>query len=217
MKATNDITQELMSMGSPLADLPRVMPYSVPPDYFACFEEQLSGLMVSLDVPETVSEWGKSMPFHVPANYFADLSTDIAEQISREESAPLPKVMPFTMPERYFDTLPDQILIAARASGSVKKTAKIIPLRRSNPWLKKWAAAAVILLTIGLGTFELFYSHGSGNTEKILASVPTNDIQDYLQRTYRLDVDRIVSNNELINLPLENKEIIQYLNESGWE
>ena len=47
--------------------------------------------------------------------------------------------------------------------------------------------------------------------------VPNNDIQDYLQRIYRMDMNLVVDNNAINNMKLDKKDIIQYLDETGWD
>ena len=51
----------------------------------------------------------------------------------------------------------------------------------------------------------------------MLASVPNEEIQDYLQHTYILDVNRIINNNDINKIQVDNTDIVQYLNETGWD
>jgi len=218
MKKENSISEELISMGSRLADYPRRMPYAVPDGFFADFAGSVNNTIQELNVPDTVPAWGKKQAFAVPAGYFESLTENISAAIAADITAALPKGQPQQVPAGYFEALPAQLLAAAKASEPVKKQGKLIPLRRQksgNPI--RWAAAAVLLMCIGLGSYETFYSRQQANPENMLASVNSNDIQDYLQGTYRIDVDHILANKDVSNLQVDNKDIVEYLNETGWD
>jgi len=220
MKRDNGISEELISMGSFLADYSRKMPYSVPDSFFAGLADNLQETIKELSEPEIVPAWGKKMPYAVPGGYFEALVGDIVSSVTSVDlSATFPKGSPLGVPVGYFESLPEKMLLAAKAGDTrVKKIPKIIPLGRQtvrNPI--RWAAAAVMLMCIGLGSYETFYNRQLPKHEKMLASVSNNDIQDYLQHTYRLDVGRIVGNNEINDLQVDPKDIVQYLNETGWD
>jgi len=219
MKKENGILEELKNMDSPLAGLPRSMPYSVPDGYFAQFASALPDTIKNINEPEIVPAWGKAVPFGIPKGYFDNLTSDIvAIATAGDFASELSKESPFTVPHGYFEQLPAQILKAAKETDVVAKPAKIIQLKRHNVFRSvQLAAAAIFILFIGVGSYITFFSDGAYNPEKILASVPGNEIQDYLQHTYRIDVDRVVGDNEINNLKLDNKEIIQYLDETGWD
>jgi hypothetical protein len=219
MKNVNDISEELRSMGSSLADLSRNMPYSVPQGFFDNFEDTLQNTIKELNTPDIMPAWSKTQPFSVPVGYFEELTDNIVSAVTAEELASfLPKDAPFKVPAGYFETLPAHMLRMARAADPAVKETKIIPLKRRN-FIKplRWAAAAILLIGIGFGSYETLFKQQTTSTDKILASVPSDEIHDYLQHTYRLDIDRIVGNNDINNLQIENKDIIQYLNENGWD
>ena len=218
MKKGNDKYEELSKMGSPLAGMPDFMPFSVPQEYFEKFNDELQFTIKSLEVPEVIPDWSKTQPFSVPDKYFEELTDNIvAAATSGEVIRRMPKTIPLTTPQGYFEALPGSMLVAAKATEISKKGTLIIPLNPKSFLLpKRWAAAAIIFITIGLGGIE-FFSAQAPATDKILASVPNNEIQDYLQHSVRFDIDRITGGNEIVNLPLENNEIIEYLNDSGWD
>lgn len=212
MNKANDILEELKNMGSNLGEFPRTMPYSLPKGYFENFAGSSLEVIKNINGPETIPAWGKTMPYNVPVAYFEKLPDDIVASVASKNVFPgLSQETPFTIPAGYFEALPAQMLKAAKASD----VAKVVPLKRTFTLTSvKWAAAAILLICITLGGF--FFLQQSPNPEKILASVPSNEIHDYLQHTYRIDVDKVV-NNDISNLQLDNKEIIQYLNETGWD
>jgi len=215
MNSREEISEELSSMGSMLAGLPRRMPYGVPKGYFEQFAGDTQATIKDLYAPEVIPAWGKALPYSIPAGYFEGLNNTIVAAIAADEQMPeLPKKTPYITPAGYFETLPEHILLAAKAADT---STKKISLKRRNILLPvRWAAAAVLLITIGLGAYMVF-DQPISTPDKILASVPNNEIQDYLQGADRVDVDRIVGNNEVSNMQLENRDIIEYLNETGWD
>jgi hypothetical protein len=125
--------------------------------------------------------------------------------------------MPLSVPVGYFEQLPAQILNTVKAVEN-KTSAKVIVLNTKSIFRKvQWAAAAMFVLFIGLGAYITFISGRSTNPEMMLASVSTNEIDDYVAHTYRIDIDKVTGNTDINNIPLENKEIVQYLNETGWD
>jgi hypothetical protein len=114
------------------------------------------------------------------------------------------------------------MLAAAKASEPVvaEKKGRVIPFkfkRRTNRSPIRWAAAAVMLICIGLGSYETIFNGRQPSHEQMLSSISYNDIHDYLQHTYRMDVDRVVSNNDISKLNVDSKDIVEYLNETGWD
>ena len=216
MKKANEISEELRSMDSILADLPRTMPYAVPVNYFTDLAGTIRTTIDHISETEHVPGWSKTMPFAVPDNYFSELTDEVT---TGGIASGLPKATPFSVPSGYFATLPSQMLEAAKAADVISGQTKIIPLKRTNIFRSlRWAAAAVLFLGIGLGAYQKFYNTQQPNVENMLASVPGNDIEDYVQHTYRIDGDRIAgNNNEINNIQLDNKDIIEYLDETGWD
>jgi len=215
MKQANEITEELRSMGSILADLPRTMPYTTPAGYFTDIAGSVRTTIDYLNQVEHVPDWGKTMPFTIPENYFNELPDEIRANGAVSE---MPKTTPFSVPRGYFAGLPSQMLQAAKAANVASEQPKVIPLKRTNIFRSfHWAAAAVLFLTIGFGAYETFFTKPQSDPENMLSSVPGNDIEDYVERIYRIDGNRIASNSEINNIQLDNKDIIEYLDETGWD
>jgi hypothetical protein len=219
MKNEYSISEELMSLGSVLADLPRHMPYSVPEGYFENFAGNLSGTINELGVPDITPVWSKAMPYVVPVGYFEELTGKIVAAATAENiTFGMAKEMPFNAPAGYFEIFPAQVLSAAKATEPVKKQTKTIPFGGNNLFRTiRWAAAAVLLLGIGFGSYNILFNEQQADHDRILASVPNDVIHDYLAHTYRLDIDRIVNNTDINSLDIDNKDIVQYLNETGWD
>ncbi len=210
MKQVNDITEELNSMGSQLAGTSRAMPYTLPHGYFEQLADHTTSLVNDLTAADDAPVWGRTMPFEVPQGYFETAATDMAMMAMGENiAAALPKGIPLIVPTGYFDALPAKMLHAAKATELPKQQK--LSFRNI-----RWAAAAMVILSIGIGAYE-FSNQQQNAPDNILASVSNNDIHDYLQQSYRLDVDRIISNTDINNMQVDNKEIVQYLNETGWD
>jgi len=218
MNTINDISEELKNMGTPLADMSRKMPYKVPSGFFESFDNSLQDILNSLKENDHQADWGKTLPYAIPNNYFEELTADVINKVAAEFPRNLAKETPFHAPAGYFESLPEKMLEAVKADEAGKKT-KQIPLKPNYPFVPvRWAAAVVIFVCISMGAYMTFFANNHTNSsDKILASIPDSELQDYFQHTYRMDADMIVSNNEISNMPLENKDIIQYLNETGWD
>jgi hypothetical protein len=214
MDKVNDIQEELRKMGSPLADAPRTMPYSVPANYFEDFLSSVRNI-ISEDEVQIAGQWGKEMPYEVPAGYFEELSAKViaSAKIGHLQA----EKAPFDVPEGYFESLPGKILQAAKSSSG--QGARTIPFMRMKIFnAVKWAAAAVLVVGLGLGSYRAFFASSRSNPEMILSSVPGNEIHDYIQHNYRIDADKVVgSNADLNNIQLDNQDIVQYLDENGWD
>jgi len=218
MKKVDNISEELRGMGSVLADMSRVMPYSVPDGFFENFANSTRGTIKDINQAEQVPAWGKALPYRVPVHYFESLTEDIVAAVVASDFRPVGKGIPFATPVGYFDSLPASMLIAAKASDVVAKP-RVIALKY-NQFQKaiKWAAAAMVVLGIGLGSMKMYFnSTVNTNPEQILASVPGNEIQDYLQHTYRFDIDKTIDNSDINNMQVDTKDIVQYLDETGWD
>lgn len=217
MNSANDITEELKNMGSTLAGIPRVTPYSVPAGYFENLTGKLLETAAVSDAADPAPGWSKAMPYHIPEEYFDELTNHIITAVKTENIRSVSSTgMPFDVPAGYFEHMPGKMLHAAKKTHPLPKQTTHIPLGRNTFRQIRWAAAAVLLICIGFGGYMAFFMP-SGNTENILASVPNNEIQDYLQHTYILDVNRIISNEDVNNIQVDNKDIIQYLDETGWD
>jgi hypothetical protein len=218
MKTVIDISDELKNIGSVLADMSHKMPYSVPEGYFDNFEKSLRNTITDLNTQDEVQGWGKQMPFSMPSGYFESLAGQVlAEAKIGDLVASIPKTMPSEVPSGYFESFPAVVLAVAQSAEKVPVRARKISFFPATLYRQLvWTAAAVFLLAVGVGSYVVL-SKSTINPEKILASVPNTDIQDYVQHTYRLDVDRIVSNVGINDLPLDNKDIEQYLDETGWD
>lgn len=202
MEPVNDIRNELRGMNSPLADMLRTMPYDLPKGYFESFADGV-----------ILMKAGKKMPFEVPQGYFDDL----AEDVLFESNIP-GRHAPYTVPEGYFDTLPANILTKARQSDSKPKTISIgISVWRNV----RWAAAAVLLLGIGLGVYRNYLYQPAFNVQEELAAVAPDAIDEYVQQHIdEFDMESIATATESFEVKpvtnqLSNEEIEKYINEAG--
>jgi hypothetical protein len=92
----------------------------------------------------------------VPAGYFDQFAVQMLNKVRNnevrtelEEISPflnsLPKSMPFSLPNQYFEELQPTI-----PNEKVSQPAKVISIGGTLKW-KQWAAAASVLFTIGIG------------------------------------------------------------------
>lgn len=212
----NDIVKELQEMGSPLADMSREMPYKVPEGYFDTLSNNItSGLFEAATDTFTAT---KVMPFDVPQGYFDALPEQLLYAAKQQGTiADISQAMPFETPVGYFDTLPGKILQAVKETEQpiVKKT-RTISLGKSL----RWVAAAVLLLGIGITSYKMMIPEAV-NPESELAAVPNNVINDYVAQNFTdMDPDMkettVAANIKGLD-KLNEEEIVNYLDETGWE
>jgi hypothetical protein len=216
METRNDILDELRSWQSPLADMPRTIPFAVPEGYFEGLDKQVMA-NISADIGSPIPV-PKNMPYDVPQGYFENLPAQMLALAGEEPQLSLPKTMPFEVPQGYFESLPQHILEEARKTG---KTTKVIPIPLGKKIGRsiRWAAAAVLLLTISIGSYRMLNPAITLNPEQKLAQLPENEISEYIvQNIDEFDMDLLENNIASANSiqSLSDEDIIDYLDETGW-
>ncbi|MCD6011001.1 MAG: hypothetical protein K0Q79_863 [Flavipsychrobacter sp.] len=211
MNKDNGILQELVEMGSPLAMLPRTMPYHVPDGYFTQLSNTIQGSEIEWNEPDIIPGWSKKMPYKVPDGYFEHLTGSIVSSAIAHGASKAP----YSVPDGYFEQLPAQILKAAMAAHPEVKTP---PNKRLNLFRSvQWAAAAIFILFMGVGAYITFSNTGQPGSENMLAAVSNKELHDYVQINYRVDIDKVEGATNLNDLQLDDEDIIEYLNETGWD
>lgn len=162
-----------------------------------------------------LESFSKEMPYEVPADYFADFATAMNFRVAE---ASLPQAenqeTTFTVPEGYFDQLPQQVLAQIRTKKENK--AKTIVIRK-NWWLPMRAAAAIFLLLLGGWVYRSALVTRSFDSR--LASIPDASLSAYvIQTSSDLNTERILAGDPVkLQVPLTEDEITQYLDETGWQ
>ena len=241
MKQVNEVTAELEGMGSILAGMSRAMPYAVPAGYFEAlaagharswFDSAHHDTLNSAsrktgrgdhDIVTNTQLGNKAMPYAVPQGYFEGLAANVLTAAAEADVVfTSTKAMPYMAPAGYFEALPGMVLETVRASfdyahDEKKSKARVIPLKPAFVPVR-WAVAAMLLVCITIGGYITFFSgNGQTGTENVLASVSKEELQDYLQHSYVLDVNRIENTNDMNQLEVDSRDIEQYLNETGWD
>ena len=213
MNEPNDIVKELKELQSPLADMPRSMPYTVPKGYFALLEESvMAGVAAKEDYAIVIQN--KAMPYEVPQGYFENFSHTVAHNIEKKQT----KEPAYIVPEGYFEQFPAGMLEKVKQEQT-RPEKKTIPLWKNVAW----AAAAVLLLSIGFEIYKATTVKETISIEQQLAQLPNGTINEYVQANIdEFDTELIasnVTNNNAQPTPaqLEEEEIINYLNETGWD
>lgn len=156
------------------------------------------------------------MPYAVPAGYFEQMAGNMA-QLARQNENTMPDFghsMPYEVPAGYFDGLPAKVLLKATgAEGAEKQAGRHIVFLPG----RKWAAAAALAVIIGSGAFIMFSGNNGTGAENILAAVPQHEIKEYVQHSYGIDPAKAAGNTRVGNLNVDSKDIVAYLNETGWD
>ncbi|MBA3828764.1 MAG: hypothetical protein H0X33_07490 [Taibaiella sp.] len=222
MNERNDILIELENMGSALAILDRTMPYIIPTGYFAGLVHTVFNRMAIEDAADPVLVTNKQLPYSVPAGYFDLLPGEVMRNVDSLFATTLPDgANLLDVPSGYFESLPEKILAAAKASEQTK--TKIIPLRR-GVWKKvRLAAAAVLLLGIGMGIYKVAERPAPMNVANELAMVDNGAITSYIsQNIDDFDQDMIARGLSKKDIDaaaeeIDAQDIQEYLDENGWQ
>lgn len=236
MSTRNDIRNELREWDSPLADMSRAMPYAVPQGYFAGLpgytDESIKAAFAGAG---TAPDWGRVTPYLVPAGYFETLPQTILQKVSEPAVGfALPKHNPQSVPEGYFDMLPAQLLAAVKANDTATpepelfqpQPARSIPLGNRVWRSLRWAAAAVVILGVSMGSYNfLSQTPRTVNPKQALSSVSESTINEYVQQNIdefdmELIENTVAANTNTAQLDanlLTEDEIRLYLEETGWE
>jgi hypothetical protein len=226
-KNNNSIQDELRAWNSPLAAAARDMPFSLPENYF---ESLPTGL---LTVAQSAMPHISCSPvFAIPDNYFQSFPEKMLAIAQKENAAEqaeqhLPKGMPFAVPSGYFDQLHGRI--AATAHNQYPSKTHVLPRGRFLTWKSMRLAVAAVLI-LGFGFSMYYYMQagkimGAANTTAEIQQISEGLISDYIQFNID-DFDTDMIENHLLanaSLPaelsmdkLDDNDIIQYLDETGW-
>jgi hypothetical protein len=238
MQPGKEILDELKELSSYLATLNRVVPFAVPEGYFEGNSQLLLQGVIAANSEHDLqlSVINKTNPYQLPQGYFETLSAKMLSAVTRQNAASLllPKVNAQEAPEGYFDQLPVRMLAAVKQEQEEKAeveapaTTKVIPLG-NNIWKSvRWAAAAILVAGLGFGSYQMIQPQRvtpKASVEQRLAQMPNAAINHYIQANIDdFDGDMIasvVTKNEkkapVTKDQLTDKEIIDYLDESGWE
>lgn len=174
--------------------------------------------MMREEINKELRELGSSLadvripiPYQLPGGYFAAFEKNIlACTINHQQETALPAIgNPYAAPVGYFESLPD------RLQQRLPKTPKkgiLITFRQV-----RWAAAAVLLVMIGVGGYNVYKTTGNSNANgfEILASVADGDIQEYLGPNYLAEAQSNSTTVEKMDVP--TADIVDYLDETGWD
>lgn len=170
------------------------------------------------ELNSTLATLPKTMPYEIPVGYFDGLAQNITQLATADVT--LTKDIPFATPDGYFDNLPEQILQAAKAD---RETITTEPKPKSRSiWLNvRWAAAAMLILSISIGSYRIL-NPGTISIQEQLDEIPEAAILAYVQDNIdEFDIDYIITNIESTNtiqtVNIQDEAIEDYLESSGWQ
>lgn len=151
---------------------------------------------------------GKQSGFSVSSDYFDDVAQNIDAKILLEN---FDKKTAFKVPDNYFDCLDNEIL---NAVSPAKKTTKIVSFKDRFLKVIPYAAAASILLFVGLNTF-IFNS----DKEFTFDSISDADIEFWLEENSVSTIevatilsDEILDVNSFTFTNINDEHIEDYIN-----
>ena len=168
-------------------------------------------------------------------------------ELNEYNDIPLPehgKGMPYSVPEGYFEQLPQALLaIAKEDAPALPATGKAMPHTVPNgyfarlpaqilakvgntpapkrikmlPRLSNMAAAASLVLIFTAAAYVYWSVPQSNNAAQHLATVSQADIAEYLTNSGHCVYNSHKNTTTLTNLQAEPQDIKAYLDEVGWE
>jgi hypothetical protein len=211
MNKQTDIANELKQI-APGVNWPAEAPFTVPAGYF---EQLPAAIMLQIQLEDLRS--GRPAVQHptIPAGYFDGLSQTIMQRIKAEETntplaeleslspflAAIPKQVPFTVPEGYFESLQINHLLPAPPLRVVHRT-------NASTWIK-WTVAACLTALVGSSAI-LFITSGNSHykVEKQLEDLNDQDIVEYLQtHTDPFDNDAIFASSASVEATPVQKQL----------
>jgi len=162
----------------------------------------------------------KSMPYHMPEGYFEDIAANIKALVQEPELS-IDRNLPHEVPAGYFEQLPELVLQKAKAAS--QKKSRVISLGAIISKNVRWAAAAIVLMSIGAGIYKYNSVSKTYNTQQALAGLSRDSIDVYVQQNIdEYDLETITaalnpSDMKTATGKLTEEEIKNYLDETGWE
>jgi len=152
--------------------------FAVPKDYF---DELSNNIQSRINIEAYVNT--EAHGHAIPQDYFANLEEQVNARIFVEEA--LNQTESFTVPADYFDKLNQAVLNKTVKQEIVKRKKQGIVRRMYETNTFKYAAAACFMVMVGTGLIITNLAtpteHANTFLHKQLSTVPTSDIQSYLQ------------------------------------
>jgi hypothetical protein len=201
------------------------MPYVLPDNYLSNLAETLTqGVRhaEAIEDPATPA-LPKALPFIVPEGYFTELVEQLQDHIA-ENNVPSGITTPYQTPAGYIESLPAQIAstIIGKEKAHLSK-GKIISIHPTWKRASGIAAAALLVLGLGLGSYRYFNSTTPDTAATVeLSKLDASDIANYVEQNVdEFDAETLtaalsseVTSEETLPI-LEASEIQEYLEESG--
>lgn len=216
MKASIDISKELLGIAPTLAELGKKDFYQVPEGYFAESGEHIMAIVedkyIEVSLPPVLASLPRIVSHPaVPASYFIDLQDNVVSAMYAGEvkeelsySAPalidLSKTMMYSVPAGYFASLPDTLVALAEHESREHNSELEEKVSQWSTWMERiWSAVLrpghAVAFTCILAAAVLVTTGTSHSTltpeEKIFAQMqqlPESDISQYMGK-HRDDFD----------------------------
>ncbi len=170
------------------------------------------------EINKELSEWGSSLaghkvavPYAVPEGYFghaAAMAVEIMGEHTADAVIPASQ-QPYSVPAGYFDALPGKVLQRAGSNKRKGGAFSFVQLR--------WAAAAIVLLMAGAGIWAALNNNNVATATTFLADVGDKEIREYLAESGSGVAMNMSAAVAVEQVNVDARDIISYLDETGWE
>jgi hypothetical protein len=150
----------------------------------------------------------RAMPYEVPADYFSKIEDRVKAAMNETGTVPQGVATPYEVPVGYFEALPARILALVGNAG--KRRGMVITLRSI-----RWAAAALLIMMIGAGSYQLLDRPQVATQEaNWLSNVDEAAVEEYLDE--EAGVTEVAPQDGLEKIDAGAEDIVSYLDETGW-
>lgn len=163
------------------------------------------------DMNSPLADMRRNMPYAVPQGYFVQLPEHaLATVAAGDNELTIKHDAPYRVPDGYFEQLPATLLaLVKKEEESERKKSIYVPRLQ-------WLNAAMLAVIISFGGYIMF-SANNNNPEQMLSSIPRAELKSYVQTRYAMDVNEVLREGNINDLNIESKDIVAYLDETGWE
>ena len=227
METSPDILDELRTIAPALLPARNINVFKVPDGYFDDLDTRISTIVFINQVEKKDAQKVPEGYFNsLSDNILSKIKA--REQSADEEIKEISPALHylkqenvFMVPENYFDDLSDRIKERMNLSSAKVvsiNSAKVVSINKVRKWWK-YAAAAIVAGIISVTSVEI-YNHGATNSneppymqlaaeyktpaefDQGIASLNTDDIAKYLEKTTNiLDDESLINNTDTIELP----------------
>lgn len=203
-----------------LADLPPLIPYSVPYNYFEQLPDTIRDRIVGGENAVPLPSFSSKQPFGVPSGYFEGLADSILSKIKHsqvsealEETqlisplvASISRTQPYTVPVGYFNRLTEEAVTRVSKPAG----AKVIRMDFYKKFARYAAAAVVTGALVVTALFLMRPNRGQEQTGSVMDAISIGELENYLSTE---PLEPVVNTSSLVTADLKAEDMKEFIDE----